>query len=381
MKQAIYCKQILTPEGLKEATILINNGKIEDIINGKWQNENYKFEDVRDDVVMPGLIDPNVHINESGCTECEGFDTTTKAAAAGGVTTLIEMSLNANSVTTNFAALEERIKESQGKLHVNCGFWGRLISSNENKIEKLLDAGVWGMKTFMTNSGIDEIPNVGEEELRKAMQILVKTSAPTPIQMERGGAPILVHAELDFDHAGIEWLKKNPTSYKAYLASRPKEWEDKAIEMLIRLCEETKCRTHIVHLSSANSLQQIADAKKRGLPITVETAQHYLFFNAEEIPDADTRYKCAPPIREKENNEKLWKALKDGLIDFVASDHSTFTPDFKELNSGNLLKALGGIAGLQFALPAFWTKAKKMGFTIADVNRFLSYNFSKFLFI
>ncbi len=373
MKKSIYSKRVLISSELKEATILIYDGKIEDVIIGKYENENYKLEDFGDDVIMSGLIDPHVHINEPGRTAWEGFETATKAAAASGITTLIEMPLNASPVTTTVAALEEKINASKGKLHVDCGFWGGLIPNNENEIENLLHAGVWGLKAFMTHSGIDEFPNVEEEELRKAM------TPPQPSPKGRECPLILVHAELDGPNEGIEELKKNPTSYKSYLASRPKEWEDKAIEVLIRLCEETKCRTHIVHLSSANSLQQIAEAKKRGLPITVETAQHYLFFNAEDIPDADTRYKCAPPIREKENNEKLWQALKDGLIDFIATDHSPATPDLKELHSGSLVKAWGGIAGLQFALPAFWTKAKEKGFTIADVNKLMSYNIAQFL--
>lgn len=368
MKQSIYSKRVLSSGILKEATLLINNGKIENIINGRWQSEDYYFENVYDSVVMPGIIDPHVHINEPGRSDWEGFEAATKAASAAGVTTIIEMPLNASPVTTTVTALHEKVKSSEGKLHVNCGFWGGLIPDNVAEIEKLLKAGAWGIKAFMTHSGIDEFPNVNEMQLRNAMHILA-----------RYNAQLLVHAEIDWPHQGIEELKKHPTSYKAYLASRPKEWEDKAIEILIRLCEETACKTHIVHLSSANSLKQIAEAKKRGLPITVETSQHYLFFNADEIPDADTSFKCAPPIREKENNDLLWKALKEGLIDFVATDHSPAPPSLKELQSGNLLKAWGGISGLQFSLSAFWTKAKEKGFTISDTARILSTNIAKFL--
>jgi allantoinase len=207
----------------------------------------------------------------------------------------------------------------------------------------------------------------------------VHRSLPEGLRGKYRAPKLLVHAELDWHHQGLEELKKNPTSYKAYLQSRPKEWEDEAIAMIIRLCEETKCPTHIVHLSSANSIKQIIEAKRKGLPLTVETAQHYLFFNAEDIPDGDTRFKCAPPIREKENNEKLWQALKDGIIEFVATDHSPATPDLKELNSGNLLKAWGGIAGLQFALPVFWTKAKDRGFCVAEISALLSSRVAEFL--
>jgi allantoinase len=368
VKKSIYSKRVLTSEGLNETTILIENGKIEKVYPGKWRDENVSFDDVGDSVVMPGLIDPHVHINEPGRVEWEGFETATLAAAASGITTLIEMPLNASPVTTTVNALKIKTEAAKGKLHVNCGFWGGLVPQNLNEVEKLVKAGVFGIKAFMTHSGIDDFPNVSEEHLRKAMPILAKYNVP-----------LLVHAELDWHHQGQEELKKNPTSYRAYLNSRPKEWEDEAIKMLIRLCEATRCSTHIVHLSSANSLQQIVQAKAMNLPLTVETAQHYLFFNAEDIPDGNTKYKCAPPIREKENNEQLWEGLKNGTIDFVATDHSPSTPELKELNTGNLLKAWGGIAGLQFSLPAFWTKAEEKGFSIADVSRLLSYNVAKFL--
>ncbi|MBC7587661.1 MAG: amidohydrolase family protein, partial [Chitinophagaceae bacterium] len=218
----------------------------------------------------------------------------------------------------------------------------------------------------LTHSGIDEFPNVTEDDLRKAMPIIAQY-----------GLPLLVHCELSEEQlsSGIQL----PTSYQQYLASRPKEWEDNAIAMMIRLCEEFNCRTHIVHLSSANCIEQIAKAKQKGLPLTVETAQHYLYFNAEDIKDAQTQFKCAPPIREKNNNDLLWQALKDGIIDFVATDHSPTPPDMKRLYDGDFIKAWGGISSIQFALPVLWTAAKERNCSIVDMAKWLCSNPAKLI--
>ena len=224
----------------------------------------------------------------------------------------------------------------------------------------MIEKGVLGFKAFLTDSGIDEFPNVTEADLRKAMPIIAKH-----------GLPLLVHCELDIT-PGL-W-KGDKRSYRNYLASRPKKWEDDTIALMIRLSEEFNCRTHIVHLSSADSIDQIAKAKQRGLPLTVETCQHYLYFCAEEIKDGQTAFKCAPPIREKANNERLWQALKEGIIDFVATDHSPAPPEMKELQSGDFMKAWGGIASIQFALPVFWTAAKKHNCNLNDMTKWLCSN-------
>ena len=232
------------------------------------------------------------------------------------------------------------------------------MPGNTSDIEPLIRAGVLGFKAFLTHSGIDEFPNVTETDLHKAMPILA-----------RFGLPLLVHCELSTNE---KLAMGDNRSYANYLASRPKAWEDTAIALMIRLCETYNCRTHIVHLSSANSIGPIADAKQQGLPLTVETAQHYLFFNAETIPDGQTQYKCAPPIREKENNDRLWDALRNGIIDFVATDHSPAPPDLKHVESGDFMTAWGGIASLQLALPALWTPARQRGCTVTDMARWLS---------
>jgi len=271
-------------------------------------------------------------------------------------------------VTTTVEALEQKTAAARGQLHVNCGFWGGLVPANAHRLEPLLETGIFGIKAFLTHSGIDEFPNVSREHLEAAMPVIA-----------RHHKPLLAHSELDRPHDGQGYFDQHPYSYDAFLQSRPKDWEDRAIELLLKLCDRYRCRTHLVHLSSANKLHDLEAAKAAGLPLTVETCQHYLFFDAEEIPDRDSRFKCAPPIREKLNNEQLWQALQTRLLDFVVTDHSPSTPEMKRLESGNLLEAWGGIASLQFALPAFWTPAKERDFTIAAIAELTSTNIALFL--
>ncbi|MEO6403862.1 MAG: allantoinase AllB [Ferruginibacter sp.] len=342
----IHSTRIIIDNAFVNATIIIDNGKIAAIKSGAIDELGLFIIEAGDDILMAGVIDTHVHINEPGRMNWEGFDTATKAALAGGITSLVEMPLNASPVTTTLYAFEQKLAATEGKLHTNIGFWGGVIPGNEKEIMQLATAGVLGFKAFLTHSGIDEFPNVTEADLDKAMPLIAAA-----------GLPLLVHCELD--GPSISGLNSNPTSYSAYLLSRPRKWEDDAIAMMIRLCRKHNCRTHIVHLSSADSLPQILQAKKEGLLLTVETGQHYLYFNAEGIADGHTEFKCAPPIREKENNEKLWEALSSGLIDFVATDHSPAPPAMKKIKTGNFMEAWGGIASLQFALPALWTAAKK----------------------
>ncbi len=345
---AIQSNAILTPEGIKKGVVLIDKGRIRDIVAGVP-------EDVReviyldDKLLMPGIVDTHVHINEPGRTEWEGFDTATRAALAGGITTLVDMPLNSSPVTTTAAAFDAK-RLSMKRLHANVGLWGGIVPGNDAAIEPLIDKGVLGFKAFLTHSGIDEFPNATEADLRKAMPILA-----------RHGMPLLVHCELTDTPANEPaWAS---TSYRGYLSSRPKAWENRAIDLMIRLCEEYGCKVHIVHLSSAEAIEPIRKAKEKGLPLTVETGQHYLHFNAEGIADGQTAFKCAPPIREKANNELLWQALKEGIIDFVATDHSPAPPELKYLplrhatlrqaqddttQGGDFKKAWGGIASLQF---------------------------------
>ncbi|MGV3636967.1 MAG: allantoinase AllB [Flavobacteriales bacterium] len=358
---ALHSTRVITPNGVIEATLILGDGKIQDVLPGRVVQEGIPFESVGDKVIMPGVIDAHVHINEPGRTEWEGFETATKAAAAGGITTMVEMPLNASPVTTTVDALKEKREAAKGKLHVNVGFYGGVIPTNFDDLDGLLSAGVFGIKAFLTHSGIDEFPNVSEADLRKALPIL-----------NRHDAKLLVHCELESPSTvTLSPSKRNPRSYAEYLASRPAKWEIDAIALMIRLNEEYDVHVHIVHVSAAEALPLIRQAKKRGLRITAETCPHYLMFCAEDIPDGATEYKCAPPIRKRANNELLWEALKDGTLDFVATDHSPAPPDIKEQQSGDFMKAWGGIAGLQFLLPAFWTGAKERGFSLEDITRLL----------
>jgi allantoinase len=361
---AISGRNICTPDGIIAGAVLVRNGIIADVVSTLPRDTSATVIDIGEMVLMPGIIDPHVHLNEPGRTAWEGFATGTRSAAAGGITTLVEMPLNASPVTTTADAFDKKAVAAEGQLQVNCGFWGGLVPGNESDIEKLIDKGVLGFKAFLTHSGIDEFPNVTADDLHKAMPIIA-----------RHNLPLLVHCELTTGNkqpgTGHEKTAIDERSYQHYLLSRPKEWEDEAIALIIQLCEQYHCRVHIVHLSSANPIEQIKKARQKELPITVETAQHYLYFNAEDIPDAQTAFKCAPPIREKENNEQLWRALQEGIIDFVATDHSPAPPDMKEIESGNLMKAWGGIASLQLALPILWTAARKRNIPVTQMAKWL----------
>ncbi|MDJ0365073.1 allantoinase AllB [Hymenobacter sp. H14-R3] len=351
---------VVLPTGQRPALLVLQGGRIADVLPYEAAVAG-PVHNCGNAAILPGVIDPHVHLNEPGRTEWEGFDTGTRAALAGGLTTLVDMPLNSSPVTTSVENLRIKQAATQGQLHTNVGFWGGIVPGNAAEVEPLIAAGVLGFKAFLTHSGIDDFPNATETDLRRVMPILASH-----------GRPLLVHCELA--RGNDEWKKGDTRSYRNYLASRPKSWEDEAIKLLIRLCAEYGGPVHIVHLSSANSLAAIAEAKAQGLPLTVETGQHYLFFNAEDIADGQTQFKCAPPIRERANNEQLWQALQSGLIDFVATDHSPAPPGLKQLASGDFASAWGGIASLQLALPVLWTAARARGATLPDLARWLSTN-------
>ncbi|UOQ53129.1 allantoinase AllB [Hymenobacter cellulosivorans] len=362
---AIKSQRVVVPAGEQPAVVLIDNGRIAEILPIDAP-VSCPVVDVGNHAVLPGVIDPHVHINEPGRTEWEGFNTATRAALAGGLTTLVDMPLNSAPVTTSVANFELKLAATQGQLHTNVGFWGGIVPGNAAEVTGLIERGVLGFKAFLTHSGIDDFPNATEDDLRQVMPVLA-----------RHGLPLLVHCELTTDDA--EWKQHDPRSYQNYLASRPKHWEDDAVALMIRLCAEFRCPVHIVHLSSANSIGPLAAAKAQGLPLTVETGQHYLFFNAEDIADGQTQFKCAPPIREKANNDLLWQALQQGIIDFVATDHSPAPPDLKQIATGDFTTAWGGIASLQVALPVLWTAAQQRGASLRDLATWLSTNPAKLI--
>ncbi len=350
----IRSKRVVLPGGIRPASIRIRNGVIEEV--GPFECS--PAEDVGDWVIMPGLVDTHVHINEPGRSEWEGFATATRSAAAGGITTIIEMPLNSIPATTSVAAFEEKVAAAQRQCWIDVGFWAGTVPGNLGELQPLLMAGCFGFKCFLTPSGVDEFPCVSPAELRVAM-----------MKLSSFGVPLLVHAELpEF----ITPATPEGCKYSNYLNSRPKEAENSAIALLLRAAAETGCAIHIVHLSSAEAADPLRAARAVKLPVTVETCPHYLAFRAEEIPDGATEFKCAPPIREGQNCEALWKALRDGVIDMIASDHSPCPPEMKQKATGNFFDAWGGIASLQLALSVVWTEARTRGFSEEDVTRWMS---------
>lgn len=337
MSQLLHSNRVLLPDGIQPATLEIANGTIVGIATGSAADNAQQLGNL---LLMPGCIDPHVHINEPGRAEWEGFETATKAAAAGGITALVDMPLNSSPVATSVAELLKKPAVAKGKLHSNVAYWGGVVPGNLDALVPMIEAGAQGIKAFLSHSGIDEFPNTPPADLVAAMKAIAHLNVP-----------LLVHCELEAPHPAQQALVNDPTSYQAWLQSRPKSWEEKAIEVVLNGCRESGCNVHIVHLSAASALPVIKAAKAEGLPVTVETCPHYVCLDAEDIPDADPRYKCAPPIRERANNTLLRNALLDGTLDFVASDHSPAPPDIKELDSGNIAKAWGGIASVQLTLP------------------------------
>jgi allantoinase len=357
----VRSRHVVTPHGVESAVVRVEDGRIAALTPGAGAGAGTL--DLGDAWLLPGLVDTHVHINEPGRTEWEGFETATRAAAAGGVTTLVDMPLNSIPATTTVTALREKIAAAAGKCRVDVGFWGGVVPGNARELDGLAAAGALGFKCFLAPSGVDEFHHVGEGDLRAAMPVIARL-----------GLPLLAHAEspraLDAD--ARESIGGDPRRYATWLCSRPREAEHEAIALLIRLCRETGCRVHVVHLSSADAVPALRDARAGGLPITVETCPHYLGFDSGEIEDGRTEFKCAPPIRERENRERLWSALREGVIDLVATDHSPCPPAMKEPGSGNFMTAWGGIASLELALAAVWTEARTRGFTPADLARWMS---------
>jgi allantoinase len=354
---ALVARRVLTEQGVKPAAVVVEGERIAAIVDPAAVPPGVPRRDLGDLVLAPGLVDAHVHLNEPGRTEWEGFETATRAAAAGGVTTLVDMPLNSIPATTTLAALESKRSAARGQLSVDCAFWGGLVPGNLDELPAMVEAGVSGFKCFLVPSGVDEFGHVGEAELRPALKVL-----------ETLGVPLLVHAEIE---SALHSATGDPRSYSTYLKSRPRRWENDALSLLVRLAGDTGAAVHVVHLSSSDALPVLAAARREGLPLTAETCPHYLAIAAEEIPDGRTEFKCAPPIREAENREKLWDALHTGLLDVVVSDHSPCIPERKGLESGDFLAAWGGIASLQLRLSVTWTEARRRGASLADLARWL----------
>lgn len=350
--------RVVLPGGVSPAAIVCERGRIRRVAAyDEPVPASAIVRDAGDIVVMTGVVDTHVHVNEPGRTEWEGFATATAAAAAGGVTTVVDMPLNSIPATTSVAALETKRASARGHVLVDVGFWGGVVPGNTRELDALCDAGVCGFKCFLVPSGVDEFRAVSERDLRAAMPILAAR-----------GVPLLVHAESPAALAAVT-AGMHPGRYESWLGSRPPAAEVDAISMLIELCREFGTRVHIVHLSAAEALPMLEAARASGLPLTVETCPHYLSFCAEEIRDGHTLFKCAPPIRGRANGEALWRGLREGVIDLIATDHSPCPPSMKP--DGDFFAAWGGIASLELSLAAVWTGAAAHGHTVTDIARWL----------
>ncbi len=355
-------QRVVTPEGVGRRAIHIRQGRIAKVAAFDELPGGWRVHEAGDAVVMPGLVDTHVHVNEPGRTEWEGFTTATRAAAAGGVTTLIDMPLNSIPPTTTLAGFQTKLAAASGQLFVDVGFWGGLVQGNVAELAGLHESGVFGFKCFLVPSGVDEFPYVAERDLRAGLREIAAL-----------GTLLLVHAELPGPiEAAAAGLHAAPAArYSTWLHSRPRAAEDEAITLLVTLARELRARVHVVHLSSSDAVPLLRQARKEDVPITVETCPHYLCLSAEEIPDGRTEFKCAPPVREQENRERLWEALAEGVIDLVVSDHSPCTADLKRTGDGDFLRVWGGIASLQTGLPAVWTEMHRRGFSLQQLAEWM----------
>src|SRR5438093_978642 len=353
-------KRVIRTGSSGPASVHIRDGVIAAIEPFESVPADAELVEAETSVILPGLVDTHVHLNDPGRADWEGFDHGTRAAAAGGVTTLIDMPLNSIPPTTTVDALRSKAEAAENRCWVDTGFWGGVVPGNADQVEPLIAAGVLGFKCFLVPSGVDEFPHVTEADLRQVLPLIAAN-----------GSVLLVHAELPgpIDAARVE---NSARSYKTYLQSRPRAAEDEAIELMIRLSREFGVRIHIVHLSSADAIPSLRRARAEGLAISVETCPHYLVFSAEQIPDGATQFKCAPPIRENENRERLWSALAEGVIDFITTDHSPCPPSLKCAESGDFFQAWGGITSLQLVLSSVWTEASRRGYSIEQVVSWLS---------
>ncbi|OIJ65184.1 allantoinase AllB [Streptomyces mangrovisoli] len=350
-------RRVIAPEGTRAAVVAVSGGTIAAVLPYDTPiPAGARLVDLGEDVLLPGLVDTHVHVNDPGRTEWEGFWTATRAAAAGGITTLVDMPLNSLPPTTTVEHLRIKQKTAADKAHVDVGFWGGALPGNTGDLRPLHEAGVFGFKAFLSPSGVEEFPHLDDDELARSMA-----------EIAGFGGLLIVHAE-DPRHLDAAPHRPGP-KYADFLASRPRDAEDTAIARLVEHARRLGARVHVLHLSSSDALPLIAAAKADGVAVTVETCPHYLTLTAEEVPDGASEFKCCPPIREAANQDLLWQALADGTIDCVVTDHSPSTADLK---TDDFATAWGGISGLQLSLAAVWTEARRRGHGLEDVVRWMS---------
>ena len=361
MSELIVCgERIVLPSGIRPASVYIRDGRIVAIGEYRERPPAVPVVDARERVVLPGLVDTHVHLNDPGRADWEGFDTGTRAAAAGGIATIVDMPLNSVPSTVNVRALDAKLKAAQGTCAIDVGFWGGVVPGNAEALEPMVNQGVLGFKCFLSPSGVDEFEHVDDADLEGALPIIARL-----------GVPLLVHAEWPAALIDVE-RSSDPRDYRTWLSSRPPASEQAAIDFLIRLASKYGARIHVVHLASADALPSLEAARRAGVDISVETCPHYLTFDAEHIASGSTAFKCAPPIREARHREGLWAGLADGRIDLIATDHSPAPPALKSIDAGDFVAAWGGIASLQLGLPAVWTGARSRGLTLEHLARWLA---------
>jgi allantoinase len=356
--------RVVTAEAVRPAAVYVRGGRVAEVRAFDEVPAGCAVVEAGELVLMPGLFDSHVHVNEPGRAEWEGFETATRAAAAGGTTTIVDMPLNSRPPTTTVENFRRKLAAAAGKCRVDVAFWGGVVPGNRADLAPLHAEGVVGFKCFLIHSGVEEFPHVTEAELRPALEELARLGATLIAHAE---APGPVERAAETGGAGGD-----PRAYETFLRSRPRAAEDEAVRLLVRLSRETGARVHVVHHSSADALPLLRAAREEGLALTAETCPHYLWFAAEEIPDGATEFKCCPPIRERENREQLWGALGAGVIQSVVSDHSPCPPDMKRRAEGDFLQAWGGISSLQLRLPVVWTAARRRGHTLPDLARWLA---------
>ena len=352
----VRSRRAVLPEGTRAATVAVSGPAIAAVHEYGARLDAGADVDLGDVALLPGLVDTHVHVNEPGRTEWEGFATATRAAAAGGVTTVCDMPLNSLPPTVSVAALEDKRAAAAGKCWVDVAFWGGAVPGGKTSLRPLHDAGVIGFKCFLLDSGVPEFPPLEVAELRSVLSTLAAVDAL-----------LVVHAE----DAG-EIKPASGRDFGAFVASRPPVAERRAIEKVISGAAATGARAHIVHLSAAECVAMIAGAKAAGIRLTAETCPHYLYFASEQVPEGATEFKCCPPVRDSVNREALWRGVEAGVIDCVVSDHSPCPPELKSFGSGDFGQAWGGIASLQLGLSAVWTVARRRGRPLDDVARWMA---------